>query len=321
MKPSALLIAITLLGVAAALSIRQRNLAVVTRVEIAQVTAQSSSAQDTLRDKEQQIATAREFAKSVQAEVAALARPVEVIQSWKSVPLGEADWGTDNSFIDIPKKILKSLRVPGLSFESELAGNRGREIELTGLTADAHATLDAAVFLGMTASERATVRDAYFELNHRFEQLQQARLTRTNDPVAQAAQQPGEKITFVIPPMPDEQVALKQEWDQILEQSLGPSRASIFSTYSTNASSGLPRSIGVSNSLISALASRPLADWLKVATNETRITAVFTPAQPNGDRVTRPRTNFYYSTGTGSGSGPQNRWPNLLTPEVLAARP
>ena len=323
MKLTAALITLAGLGAATALTIWQRNQATATVAETARVSTELAGAEAILRSQDQEIAVAGESAASAQAELVALARPQEELPSWKSVPLGEANWETDASFVDVPKWVLNRIQVTGLSFESQRPEDRGRGIGPALDSANAQVGPEAAVLLGLTESERAVVRENYLRAKSSFEQIERERFARTDVPLARAARLPGEKASFIIPPFPEEQEALKLEWEQNLERTLGRTRAALIATYATAFNPARPGSIAsTSNALSSALSPHPLSDWLRLATNETRITVVFAPPQTNNGKVVLGQTNFHYATGTGdSGASSLNRWPHLLTLEVLAARP
>ena len=197
MKPITLLIASAVLGAIMALATWQRNQTLVTRGEIARVSVEISNVQARLDTKAQQIAAVRESGRSVQSEVAALARPQEEVPAWRSMPLGEAGWERDDSFVDIPKRVLKNLRVAGFLFDSETFHG-----PLTAPATNAHVGPEATVLLGLSDSEREVLRGTYLEMYNRFEQLQKSRLTRTDVPVAESEPQPGERVSFVIQPFP-----------------------------------------------------------------------------------------------------------------------
>ena len=127
-------------------------------------------------------------------------------------------------------------------------------------------------------------------------------------------------MSFVIAPFPDEAEKLKEDWATELELILGPSRAEIFALYAINGPTGPHGSIPPLMNWILGLWPRGM-DWTRYRTNETRITVIFTSAQTNADRVIPSRTQFYFEGGSGSGFGSPNRWPHLITPEILAARP
>ena len=292
------------------------------RLEIADASLELAKLHELVRDRQLQLPASHDSLKELQGEMARLVSPQEAPPVWKSLPLGEAGWTSDETFLDMPKTVLRGFGVSGFSFLPPLPSSRSGvqvwrgpgEMKLS----ETKVTTEAAAFLGLTEFEQESLAALYVEMNSRFEQLERRHFARADQPPALFLDFPGESMSFVIASFPEEMATLKREWTVEMEQLLGATRAAIFEAYAANTPSPPPganasRASGGAAPRIVVPMVRPPSDWLRGGTNETLITVTF-PSR------TVPFTSFTYSKDgkQTEGSSPLNRWPHLLTPEVLA---
>ena len=107
-------------------------------------------------------------------------------------------WSDVSEYIDLPKAVVRALKVPGLTDEEEISP-------------------EAIALLGLTTNEVNAVTQLYREMKARFEQLELANFVRP-DP---------KQTSFILRAFPEQTAALKQEWHTNLKDLIGASRAEL----------------------------------------------------------------------------------------------
>ena len=126
------------------------------------------------RKKSDEISVIRDTVSNSQTAAAALLGPIEVVPSWKTTPYGSADWNTAESFVDVPKRVLKGIHLAGLAGSADK-----RTVGEWQIASDAQVTAEAASFLGLTDSQRAEIAILCGKMQDRFLQLEQSHFSRT----------------------------------------------------------------------------------------------------------------------------------------------
>jgi hypothetical protein len=107
-------------------------------------------------------------------------------------------WDDVSEHIDLPKAVVRALKVPGLTDEEEISP-------------------EAIALLGLTTNDVTAVTQLYREMKDRFEQLERAHFVRPDV----------KTTTFVLRAFPEKTAALKQEWLTKLGELMGISRAGL----------------------------------------------------------------------------------------------
>ena len=227
-----------------------------------------------------------------QAEAAAPAPPSAPPFRQKS-----AQWDDTTVLVDLPKTVVHSLKVPGLTVEGEISP-------------------EAEALFKLTPAEAAKVRSLYEEMRVRFERLERSHFERT---------QP-DTNSFVLRAFPEESAALRDEWVTRLKGLIGANRGELLD-YSirtpVNPMDPLTR-VGPPRNDPERRIQDYGADWLHRGTDEVR----FDVSSGAAGRDGRPTLRIEHKTikgggGSGSWSGRPDqipeRWRHLLTPDLLSA--
>jgi hypothetical protein len=107
-------------------------------------------------------------------------------------------WQDGSPYLDVPKKLIKSLQIAGLTVDDEVSP-------------------DAQALFGLTDSQANAVTTLYAEMRRRFEQIEVSHLERTK----------ATEYHFVLRAFPDQAKALQTEWLQQLGQTVGTNRAEL----------------------------------------------------------------------------------------------
>jgi hypothetical protein len=102
-------------------------------------------------------------------------------------------WEDGVSFVDLPKKLIPSLKVPGLTLDEEISP-------------------ETAALFGLTPDEQTAARALYDDMRTQFENVERAHFERT------------ELGSFVMKAFPEKSNALKNEWVKKLKELVGNAR-------------------------------------------------------------------------------------------------
>ena len=199
-------------------------------------------------------------------------------------------WSDVSEYIDLPKAVVRALKVPGLTDEEEISS-------------------EAIALLGLTTNEVNAVTQLYREMKARFEQLERANFVRP-DP---------KQTSFILRAFPEQTAALKQEWHTNLKDLIGASRAELLDQFvRTPVSIFMLRVRGrIERELRGGMDAGPR--WFDRGLFEMRID-VQTIVGANGREIREIRYKSDRPEG-GSIGGPRlnipNRFRHLLTPEML----
>jgi hypothetical protein len=211
-------------------------------------------------------------------------------------------WDDKSPFVDLPKSIIKSLRIAGLAPDG-------------GISAE------AVTLFGLKPEEEKAVRALYDQMKLRFEQVERANFART---------EPG-KNSFVIRAFPEQATALQQEWTEKLKELVGKNRGELLDDSIRTQASPFPlmgRGGGRGGAAFADPAVRIAGfldrgqDWFRRGTAEVQIT--ISPGNPGRDGQPTYRIESR-TQGEGGGGGSWSgrpdqapeRWRHLLTPDVL----
>jgi hypothetical protein len=201
-----------------------------------------------------------------------------------------ARWDESSPYVDLPKSLIESLKVPGLDLDGEIAP-------------------EAAALFGLTPSEDKAVRALSATMKARFEKLER----RHFGPIG-----PGKK-SFVLRPFPEESQALQREWKNQLQGLIGTNRAGL-----------LDESIRTPIDTMQLMRSRRPAEspihlheraqsWLQRGTDEVQLDVSPGPAR-RGQPTLRIEIRGQGGRPMPPWFGPQDqipeRWRYLLTPDV-----
>ena len=237
---------------------------------------ETSQLQDQLHDVETRATAVQTEVKSAQERRAAMDRslasilgptpdsPALVPNEPLARPMGELDWRAGARYIDVPKELLKSIRI-------QIVGDNG---ELTQGAAD---------LFGLTPTDRVAADELYKKTTVQFQNLERAHFEPTQEHID--GTRGGEKFSFLLHPFPEESDALKQSWQETLARSIGKERAAMVADALRNTPLGLFRR-GDS--------------WITRGTEETHITISILPST---GRNGAPNRAYSYTRGRGSGSG------------------
>jgi hypothetical protein len=198
-------------------------------------------------------------------------------------------WSDVSEYIDLPKAVVRALKVPGLTDEEEISP-------------------EAIALLGLTTNEVNAVTQLYREMKARFEQLERANFVRP-DP---------KQTSFILRAFPEQTAALKREWLTDLKDLMGASRAELLDQFVRTPVSIFMRGVhrGIERELRGMDAG---PRWFDRGLFEMRI-EVQTKIGANGQEIRELRYKSDRPEG-GSIGGPRlnipNRFRHLLTPEML----
>ena len=283
--------------------------------EIRSTTALLLAASSEVKAKEQEALTKLREAQGASAKLKqqALANPSGSSSEVNSVPpLGEAPWDAGQTFADVSKELLKKIQLSSYFTEGWL-------------------TPEAIALLGVTPKDAAAYHDLHVQMQTRFDELEKSHFRQTDDHWApnEVANVPGERVTFVVPPLIEEMKLLQAEWRQGLEGILGETRTEfLFGSLTPRGMNQQPnrpagRGPGAGPS-----------SWLTRGTNQSRITFLF-PSEPESrspnvtitgttDTFVSVRGDLQTTFTRGAQQGIAQTWKDwqkLITPEmVLAAR-
>ena len=282
--------------------------------EIRSKTAALIATSSELKTKEQEVLAKLSEIQGASAKLKeqALATPSGSSEVNSVPPLGEAPWGAGQTFADVSKELLKKIQIPSYFTEGWL-------------------TPEAIALLGVTPNQAAACHDLHVQMQSRFDALEKSHFRQSNDHWApsEVANLPGERVTFVVPPLTEEMKPLQTAWRQGLEGILGETRAEFLLGSLT------PR--GMNQQPNRPAGRGPGAgpsSWLTRGTNQYRITFLFpSESQSRSPNVTitgttdtfvsvRDDLQITFTRGAQQGIAQTWKdWQKLITPEmVLAAR-
>lgn len=213
----------------------------------------------------------------------------------QAVAQSDSRWDDAATFIDIPKTMIHSIRIPGLTVEGEISP-------------------EAITLFGLAPSESDAVHSLYHQMKARFEQLERAHFVRV---------EPG-KGRFVLKAFPEKSADMQREWIDRLKELIGPTRAKLLDESIRSPISPMRfmrRGGPAFRDPIRDLSLRG-PDWLHRGTAGVRVN--ISAGQEGRDG--RPTLRLEYETQGGAGdrgtwNGPQDqlpeRWRHLLTPDLL----
>ena len=303
MKLNSILLGLGILGSAAAIAALEHRATRHSRNDTARLLEESEAKRMAIRAIQDQAEEARRELNERSEQVAALEQLTTArasVTGSEPLPLRDAAWQPDVPYIDLPKSNLKGIQTLVLDADDEI-------------------TTEASALYALTDEERSAVRDLYRTMKARYEQLERDHLVQTNLHTARAASQPGEKVSFVILPFPDEADALKTEWREKLQQFVGATRAELIAERVTNSPHMqlmMRRGNSSKRNDYMRLFTRG-QNWLSPHPRVTHITFF------GGSETSLPG----YYTESGSGGTPRGdkwqipeRWRHLITEDMLPAR-
>lgn len=110
----------------------------------------------------------------------------------------ERTWQDGAPYVDLPKRLIKSFQIAGLTVDDEVSP-------------------EARALFGLSDSETKAVDGLYAEMRQRFEQVEVSHLERTKPT----------EYHFVLRAFPEQAKALQSEWLQKLSQTVGTRRAEL----------------------------------------------------------------------------------------------
>ena len=123
-------------------------------------------------------------------------------------PLGAATWQSDLPYVDVPKRVLRAIQM--------------KELSPNGAVDPLVAEL-----LMISAAEKHQLQELFDHMRAQSEALERSHLESSPQHLPESNRSPGQKMTFVLRPFPQERDALKLEWRSALEQIVGMTRADL----------------------------------------------------------------------------------------------
>jgi len=214
----------------------------------------------------------------------------------------ERTWQDGAAYVDLPKRLIKSFQIAGLTVDDEVSP-------------------EARALFGLTDAEARAVAELYAEMRKRFEQVEVSHLERTKPT----------EYHFVLRAFPDQAKALQSEWLQKLGQTVGTNRAEL-----VDGAIRIPiqprftkRGMQNHNDFIRMHEKGP--SWLARGMAETEIDLTVDKGADGQPIIQRLE---YRSGGEGGGRGNigvapgagglkklPERWRHLITPDILTMPP
>ena len=211
----------------------------------------------------------------------------EGAQTWEAKP-----WDETGSFLDLPKSLVGSFRIPGQYGLGEISP-------------------EAVMLYGLSPQERESIRILYNQMKARLEKLESDHLDRPD----------AMRSSFVLRPFPEENALLQREWMQKLKEIIGATRAELLDKAMrvpvTVATVARGRGAGGPALDLRTIVNRG-PEWLVRGTNTLRIDVTF---QKAADGSQSQQIEYQEGNGRGTMRGKAGdvpeRWRHLLTPEML----
>jgi hypothetical protein len=251
-----------------------------------------------------EVLAAQDQARAARQRIAALNEAIAnvgVSDAPLTPALGDARWGTDAAFVDIPKTLLPRLQFVAVDASNEL-------------------TRETIALLSLTAAQRQGVRDLFTNGAARFEELEREHFQRSDREVSAAGRFDEPKASFVLLAFPEETRALKEEWSRNLAGLVGSMRAELLSNYLARGASSLLMLPAQQRGLNVDFRSAFLPTWLRRGDQEIHLTIA---AQDRAGTVIWHFISEGPGTGSGSSAGPAGKipdpWRSFLSVETVQA--